>query len=824
MEYRILGPLEVLDARGHSLSLGGARQQSVLASLLLRAGHTVALERLIDELWEERPETAAKTVQVYVSRLRHELPAGAIESRAGGYALLLDGDRLDLRSFEQAAKEGRAALAAGDCERAAELLRQALALWRGPALAGLSSDALRREAERLEEVRLRVLEDRLEADLGCAREGEVVPELQALVSEHPLRERPRAQLMLALYRADRQAEALAFYRETRSLLVEELGLEPSEELQRLERQILAHDPEIEFSRQAVVPDETAANFDSVGQQPSATSVTPSVASNRLPTGTVTFVFTDIEGSTALAKRLPDGYAEVLEQHQLLLRAAFEGHGGHEVDTQGDSFFFAFARAKDAVVAIVEAQRALTRSRVAGRRRGARADGPAHRGARHRRAALQSGFGVHRAARISAAGHGGQVLLSNATRELVEDDLPEDVAIRDLGTYQLKDIDRPERLFQLAVDGLPTRVSPAPGARSRRAAPPASPRDPALCSGQRDRRGRRDPHLRVRPGRIGRVDRGCGRQLGRLRRPRLEPARRGRSGRHDADPPSARRRHGLGDQCRRPHGLADRPCYEGRRPDDRCRQQPERDRDRERRRLGGQQPGRHRLADRPRDQHGCPNDPRRQPPVGIAYAAGSIWVANTGDDTITRIDADSGRPANAASDRGDRARLRRRNAVGEREDGEPCGPHRPEARDASCSRSRSGTARPGSPSAAAPPGWRTAWTGPSRESIPRRIRSRRPSSRQRPDGDRRRRARRLGKQPVRGHAGANRSTDEPGVRRITVGNRPQGVAISGGDVLVSRPPVRRRPSRRHADGADEPLPRPRSTPPSPTTRPPGRSCA
>jgi peptide/nickel transport system substrate-binding protein len=172
----------------------------------------------------------------------------------------------------------------------------------------------------------------------------------------------------------------------------------------------------------------------------------------LPRGTVTFVFTDIEGSTALLKRLRDRYADVLEQHQLLLRAAFGTHGGREIDTQGDSFFFAFARARDALGAVVDAQQALAdhawpeggEIRV---RMGLHTGEPAIGEQRY------IGVGVHRAARISAAGHGGQVLLSNATRELVEDDLPDKVGIRELGTYQLKDVDRPERLFQLEIEGL-----------------------------------------------------------------------------------------------------------------------------------------------------------------------------------------------------------------------------------------------------------------------------------------------------------------------------------------------------------------------------------
>jgi predicted ATPase/DNA-binding SARP family transcriptional activator len=241
MEYRVLGPLEALD-NGRRLNLGGPRQQAVLASLLVHAGQTVALERLVDWLWDEAPpETAQKTIRVYVSRLRKLLPGGAIERRPGGYTLRLDGDRFDLRQFEHDAEEGRSALAAGDHQEAADLLRQALNLWRGPALVGLGSEALRREAERLEELRHRTLEDCLEADLACGRHREVVPELQALVAEQPLRQRPRAQLMLALYRSGRAGEALEAYRQTHRLLVDELGIEPGEELRDLERAILRSD-------------------------------------------------------------------------------------------------------------------------------------------------------------------------------------------------------------------------------------------------------------------------------------------------------------------------------------------------------------------------------------------------------------------------------------------------------------------------------------------------------------------------------------------------------------------------------------------------------
>ena len=178
----------------------------------------------------------------------------------------------------------------------------------------------------------------------------------------------------------------------------------------------------------------------------------------LPTGTVTFLFTDIEGSTQLLKRLGPDYDVVLADHQRLLRECFEAHGGREVDTQGDSFFAAFGSAGDAVACAAAGQRALhdhswpqdTRVRV---RMGLHTGEPRPTGERY------VGFGVHRAARIGAVGHGGQVLLSNATRELVEDELPSNARVRDLGAYELKDVDRPERLFQLEIDGLPSTFPP-----------------------------------------------------------------------------------------------------------------------------------------------------------------------------------------------------------------------------------------------------------------------------------------------------------------------------------------------------------------------------
>jgi class 3 adenylate cyclase/tetratricopeptide (TPR) repeat protein len=327
MEYRVLGSLEVLDGSGQRVPLGGTRQQTVLGSLLLRAGRTVSLERLVDELWETPPETAAKTVQVYVSRLRRLLSPGAIESRSGGYALRLDGDRLDLTQFERLADEGRSALGAADWERAATLLREALALWRGPALGGLAAEALRREADRLEESRLQVLEDRLDADLARGRARDVVAELQALVAEHPFRERLRGQLMLALYRTGRQTEALEVYRDGRTLLTEELGLEPSEELRRLEQRMLAHDPEL-----APVPE--ASPTAAAPAPPAPVASTQEPVRGRRP---ATVVFADVVDSTTLGELLdPESVHRLLERYSEIAREILERHGGEIEKFIGDA--------------------------------------------------------------------------------------------------------------------------------------------------------------------------------------------------------------------------------------------------------------------------------------------------------------------------------------------------------------------------------------------------------------------------------------------------------------------------------------------------------
>jgi len=424
LSFGILGPLEVRED-GRELPLGTGRQRALLALLLVHANELVSSERLVEELWSGRPPPSAqKALQGYVSQVRRALGADAILTRSSGYVLVATGT--DAEEFERLTR-----LAADqDAHEAALTLERALALWRGRAFEEFEYEEWAQlEIARLEELRLAATEQQIEAELELGHHARLVPELETLVADHPLREQLRGQLMVALYRSGRQSDALDVYRRGRQVLHDELGLEPSPFLTELERQILGHD------------------------------ATLSAPARRLPrVGTVTFLVTDIEGSTRLLTQLgEERYRDVLEQHQHIVRDAVERCEGREVDNQGDSFFFVFASAKSALAAAVIAQRAHAehewpdgaRVRV---RMGLHTGEPAVGEERY------VGLGVHRAARIGAVGHGGQVLLSNATRELVEDEVG-GVSVRALGAYRLEDFDRPEPLFQLDIDGLQTEFPP-----------------------------------------------------------------------------------------------------------------------------------------------------------------------------------------------------------------------------------------------------------------------------------------------------------------------------------------------------------------------------
>jgi DNA-binding SARP family transcriptional activator len=318
LELRLLGPVEA-EREGALVTLGGSKPRALLAVLALDPGRVVSVDRLIEALWPgDPPETAAHAVQVYVSQLRKAL-GPVIATRAPGYELELDPERVDASRFERLAQEGRGALEAGDPTAAEGALREALALWRGPALADfLYEPFAQTEIARLEDLRTVTIEARIDADLALGRHAELVSELEALVQAQPLRERPRAQLMLALYRSGRQADALGAYRTAREMLVDELGIDPSPELRELEAAILRQDESL------LLEDMPLAR--------------PAMQFRRL----VTILFVDVVESMALAEALdPEALGRVLRSYFETVSAALVRHGGTVEKYAGDAVMAAF---------------------------------------------------------------------------------------------------------------------------------------------------------------------------------------------------------------------------------------------------------------------------------------------------------------------------------------------------------------------------------------------------------------------------------------------------------------------------------------------------
>jgi DNA-binding SARP family transcriptional activator len=458
VSVRILGPVEVY--RGERrVALAGPRQVALLAFLLVHANRAVSTDVLIEALWGDRdPAGAVKRVQVAIGRLRRVLegdrPEGAepvVRTVAGGYVLVVGQGALDAEVFRAGVEEGRAALSGGDPARGAEVLRRALALWRGPALTDVAYEPwAQADIALLEELRLAAIEARVEADLQLGRHSELIGELQSLVREHPTRERLVSELMLALYRAGRQAEALAAYREATGRLMHELGLEPSPELRELERAILGHDPGL-----GVPTTEVAAA--------AGGAATDEGAGVELPSGVVTFLLSDIEGSTPMWEADPEAMAGALELHDELIARAVAGHGGHLLKSkgEGDATLSVFRRASDAVAAAGEIQAALVGAawpegvephvRVA-----------VHTGEAHEREGDYFGPAVNRAARLRGLARGGATVVSQATTEIVRDRLPGELRLVDVGSHELRGLSRPERVFELRTSGAAAPGGPASG--------------------------------------------------------------------------------------------------------------------------------------------------------------------------------------------------------------------------------------------------------------------------------------------------------------------------------------------------------------------------
>jgi DNA-binding SARP family transcriptional activator len=431
VELGVLGPLQVR-RDGATVAIPGAKPRAILTMLGLHNGSVVSADTLIALLWgDEPPRTAAKALQTHISSLRRALGEGVVVTQGTGWAL--QGLEVDATRYRAAAKAGRDAAAAGDTSQAVARFEEALALWRGiPEL----PEGRRGTSEKTRwiEGHAALAEDRADALLATGRAAELIGELEGAVADAPLRERRWGQLMLALYRAGRQGEALGAYQRARALLAEELGVDPGPDLRRLEAAIVAQDATLETPAAQHVPAVTRA---------------------------VTFLLTDIEGSTAAWEADADAMAVALARHDELIEQVVTSRGGRLIKTrgEGDATFSVFERPSAAATAAIDLQEAISGEPWA-LREPMRVRVALHTGEVEFRDGDYFGRAVNRAARLRSLAAGGQILCSGATAELVIDSLPDDVVLADLGTRELRNLARPERVFELRLQAADDRTEPA----------------------------------------------------------------------------------------------------------------------------------------------------------------------------------------------------------------------------------------------------------------------------------------------------------------------------------------------------------------------------
>lgn len=438
----MLGPFEVCIDGGAPVALGGLRQRALLAELALHAGEVVSTDRLIDQLWGAKPPpTAVHTVQVFVSRLRRVLgpAADCLLTRGPGYVLEVDAEAIDAARCERLYVAGRAAMATGDYSRAQSVLREALALWRGVPLAEFTYEAFAQAAiAHLEELRLSIREELVEAELLLGRHEQLVPELEAFVREQPLRERPRGQLMLALYRCGRQAEALEDFRQTRQTLVNELGVEPSPVLRELHDAILRQDPALQL--QDSLSERPGHDVDQAADWPQGQAEDPArpidadralvksgeVEPSRPVRKVVTVLFCEVCDPAELADLDPEVFTDMLDRAFTAIHASIGAHGGTIQNRTQDGVSAVFGvphlHEDDAERAVRAAADIQARLRALGhegrepvRCRCGISTGVTLVGAGGSRV---TGQAVSMAATIGAAAAPGEILLSSETLDLV----------------------------------------------------------------------------------------------------------------------------------------------------------------------------------------------------------------------------------------------------------------------------------------------------------------------------------------------------------------------------------------------------------------------
>ncbi|WAC94290.1 BTAD domain-containing putative transcriptional regulator [Mycobacterium sp. Aquia_213] len=397
----------------------------------LHDGSVVPADALIKLLWgDDPPRTAAKALQTHISSLRRALGDGLVLTEGAGWRL--HGAGVDASRYTLAAKAGRDAAAVGDTSQAVAHLEEALVLWRGsPEL----PDGQRGVSEKTRwiEGHAALVEDRADALLATGRAAEVIGDLEAAVAEAPLRERRWSQLMLALYRAGRQGEALGAYQRVRSLLADELGVDPGPELRRLETAIVAQDASLDVAVTQHLPSVTRA---------------------------VTFLLTDIEGSTAAWEADSGAMAVALARHDELVEQVVTSRGGRLIKTrgEGDATFSVFERPSAAAAAAIELQDTIIHEPWPSREP-IRVRMALHTGEVELRDGDYFGRAVNRVARLRSLAEGGQILCSGATAELVIDSLADDVMLNDLGMRQLKNLARPEHVFELRLETAAAQPQP-----------------------------------------------------------------------------------------------------------------------------------------------------------------------------------------------------------------------------------------------------------------------------------------------------------------------------------------------------------------------------
>ena len=417
MRFLVLGPLDV--ASNGDSTLGGPKQRAVLGMLVSRVGQPVSNDSLVDGIWgEDPPDEVQASLRSYVSNLRTGTGAD-IERSGAGYILNADPAAVDAFEFERLTDEATKSLSA-DPDGASEKLREGLALWRGKPYADLLGiEGLQSEIRRLEELRLSAVEARIDADLALGRHRVLAGELAALATEYPLREHFQSQLMVALYRDGRQSEALRAFQRTKDYLREQLGVDPSTELQGLELRILNHDPDLLTVRDTV-------------------------------TEHLAFLFTDIAGSTELWETRSSAMRSALARHDEILSKAIDNAGGRLFKHTGDGVLAAFASVRAATDGAVDAQRELQAADWGDLGLAVRM--AVDVGEVDVRGGDYFGPPMNRGSRVMSAGHGGQILLSDPAQQALSAE--PGIQLRSLGEHRLKGLGAPVRIFQLLVDGLP----------------------------------------------------------------------------------------------------------------------------------------------------------------------------------------------------------------------------------------------------------------------------------------------------------------------------------------------------------------------------------